>query len=171
MDVDADENAAPSSSERVHRHLETRVPECYLSILGRALLINSLGGANEAQITGLLTLSPLGVACAANQCSAEAVPEWQYVGSLEVELRRNWLLFDTHLADLHLDLFSERGATRPPMYFGRVYVPEVEEIMWPPWIRAFSTPASTDTVTLRTRLLQLPVAVREIRFNQSFQSF
>ncbi|BDA45984.1 hypothetical protein COCOBI_08-0760 [Coccomyxa sp. Obi] len=190
MHIDADENAAPSSQERILKHLETTVPDCNLTILGRALLINSYGGANEAQITGLLTLSPLGVARVATQCSADAEPEWERVESLEVELRRSWLLYETHLAQLHLDLFRERGPTGPPVSSGRVFVPAVEEIMWPAWIRAFSSPAFTDTglleampdglsqpwypceeppsrqrfldVTLRTRLLQVAMAVRVV---------
>lgn len=74
-------------------------------------------------------------------------PEWEHVGSLEVELRRSWLLYETHLTEVHLDMFSERGPTRPPESFGRVYVPEVEESMLPPWNRAFSTPAFTETGT------------------------
>ncbi|BDA45980.1 hypothetical protein COCOBI_08-0730 [Coccomyxa sp. Obi] len=122
MDIGVDEIAAPSSSERVLLYLETTFPDCDLPILSRALLISSLGEANEAE--GLLALSPWGLAHRATQCSAEAEPEWEHVGSLEVELRRNWLLFETHLAELHLDLFRERGPTRPPESFGRVYVPE-----------------------------------------------
>lgn len=51
--------------------------------------------------------------------------EWEHVGTLEVDLCRNWLLFESHVAEVHLDLFCERGPTRPPECFGRVLVPAV----------------------------------------------
>ncbi|BDA45982.1 hypothetical protein COCOBI_08-0740 [Coccomyxa sp. Obi] len=122
MDIDVDGNATPSFTERVLRYLETTVPDSDLTVLSRALLISSFGQANEAE--GLLALTPLDLAHQATQCSAKAEPEWEHVGSLAVELCRDWLLFETLLADLHLDLFRERGPTRPPESFGRVYVPE-----------------------------------------------
>lgn len=70
MDIVADENAGPSTFERVLRHLETRVPDCSLTILSRALLITTVGEANELQ--GLLALSSLDLAHRAIQSSAQA---------------------------------------------------------------------------------------------------
>lgn len=74
MDIDADKIAAPSSSEKVLRYLETAVPDCHmdLTVLGRALLINSHGKANEEEVTDLLEQSLLDLAHQATQCSIEA---------------------------------------------------------------------------------------------------
>lgn len=77
MNIDADENAAPSSLERVIRHLETRVLDCNLSILGRALLISTLEEAHEATVPALLALSPTGFAQLATQRGSEA-GVWQH---------------------------------------------------------------------------------------------
>ena len=67
-----------------------------------------------------------------------------HVGSLEVELCRNWLLFESQIADMYLDLFHTRGPEGALQSRGRLCVPEVELIMWPSWIRAFRVPALTD---------------------------
>ncbi|BDA45983.1 hypothetical protein COCOBI_08-0750 [Coccomyxa sp. Obi] len=144
MDIEADEYGAPSSSEKALRHLETRVPDSYLTILSRALLINSLEKFNAATVTNFLALSPLAFAHQAIQCGTEAESEWVRVGSLEVELRRDWLLFESHVTHLYLDLFRKRGPATCLPYVGRVCVPEVEQIMRPTWIRAFRTPVITN---------------------------
>lgn len=80
-----------------------------------------------------------------NRLCASPEPEWVHVGSLEVTMGRSWLLFQNHVAHTYLDLFHKRGQTRPPENMGRVNVLEVQKIMWPPWIRAFSAPAFKDT--------------------------
>ena len=67
-----------------------------------------------------------------------------HVGSLEVELCRNWLLFESQIARMYLDLFHKRGPEGSSQNWGHVCVPEVNLIMWPSWIRAFRIPASTD---------------------------
>lgn len=69
------------------------------------------------------------------------------MGTLEVALHRDWLLFETHVVQYHLDMFCERGPTRPPENFGRVNAVELEQLMWPDWIRAYRTPAVTDDGT------------------------
>ena len=83
MDVDADGNAALSSSERVLIHLETRVLDYNISILGRALLISTFEEANEATVTDLLDTSELVLARRATQCSTEAGIEKHQLSILE----------------------------------------------------------------------------------------
>lgn len=62
MDDGADENTATSSSVRVIRHLETRELDCHLTILSRALLINTLKAANGITVTNLLAQNHWGLA-------------------------------------------------------------------------------------------------------------
>ncbi len=68
---------------------------------------------------------------------------WERVVILEVALRRDWLLFGSHVAQTYLDLFRKRGPLPHPLV-GHVCVPEVEQIMWPSWIGTFRIPVFTD---------------------------
>lgn len=65
------------------------------------------------------------------------------MGTLEVALRRDWLLLKTHVSNLYLDLFMY-GTAGPLHGWGRVCVAEVKLIMWPSCIRAYGTAALTD---------------------------
>ncbi len=70
MDTDVDDTAAPSSSAKILRYLETEVPDSCLTILSRALLI--CGEASETVVTDLLAASFLNLGRWASQLSTEA---------------------------------------------------------------------------------------------------
>lgn len=67
-----------------------------------------------------------------------ADPEWEHVGVITADIRRDWVFFDTRISLERLDIFDEMYPDAPTtLGLGRINVAELELLVYPAGRRAF----------------------------------